>query len=200
MATVEVFTKARMQAIEDEAIVGARIEIVGEQRQLILERNNGQEINAGNVRGAIGLTPVLPSIPDEINWNHGTPLVGIAPAGGPTSVPIRIQSGTTVIETNTVGRAAIFFPALFNGVFSVIAQIGDAVDVICTHYNGGGMIGSPHTIGIGNLNVLVDGYATNAFHVNIYASGGMNDFGMQFSDPVVGGSSPIRINWIAIGW
>lgn len=51
-ATVRVFTAARMQEIEDNCVVSAYIE-VGEDsaRNLILVKNNGVQINVGNVGG-----------------------------------------------------------------------------------------------------------------------------------------------------
>ena len=52
MASVTGYTAARMQEIEDQAIVDGSI--VGDN--LILERNNGATINAGNVRGPAGPT------------------------------------------------------------------------------------------------------------------------------------------------
>lgn len=52
MASVTGYTAARMQEIEDQAIVDGSI--VGDN--LILERHNGGTINAGNVRGAAGPT------------------------------------------------------------------------------------------------------------------------------------------------
>lgn len=54
MATITGFTAERTQAIEDQAIVGAAV--VG--NNLILTRNNGQQINAGNVRGLPGIQGV----------------------------------------------------------------------------------------------------------------------------------------------
>lgn len=52
MATVTAFTAARMQEIEDNAIVSGHID--GDD--LILVRNDSTEINAGDVRGPIGPT------------------------------------------------------------------------------------------------------------------------------------------------
>lgn len=51
MATVTGFTAERSQDIEDQAIIDGSV--VGDN--LILERNNGETVNAGNVRGAAGL-------------------------------------------------------------------------------------------------------------------------------------------------
>lgn len=50
MATVQVFTKARMFAIEQAAFIAARLE----SYNLILTRKNGEDVNLGNVRGAQG--------------------------------------------------------------------------------------------------------------------------------------------------
>ena len=50
MATVQVFTKARMFAIEQAAFIAARLV----SYNLILTRKNGEDLNLGNVRGAQG--------------------------------------------------------------------------------------------------------------------------------------------------
>lgn len=55
MAIVEVFTKARMFAIEQSAIVSARLE----SYVLILTKKDGTDLSLGNIRGATGLTPSL---------------------------------------------------------------------------------------------------------------------------------------------
>ena len=55
MPIVEVFTKARMFAIEQSAIVSARLE----SYVLILTKKDGTDLSLGNVRGATGLTPSL---------------------------------------------------------------------------------------------------------------------------------------------
>lgn len=52
MATVTGFTAARMQEIEDNCIVDGLVV----SNDLILEKNDGSTINAGNVRGATGAT------------------------------------------------------------------------------------------------------------------------------------------------
>lgn len=54
MTSVTGLTAARMAATEDAAIVGAHISV----DNLILEREDGGTINAGNVRGPTGITPV----------------------------------------------------------------------------------------------------------------------------------------------
>lgn len=58
MASVTGYTAARMQEIEDQAVVGGSV--VGDN--LVLTRYNGGTINAGNVRGPIGPTGTVPSI------------------------------------------------------------------------------------------------------------------------------------------
>ncbi len=58
MASVTGYTAARMQEIEDSAIVGGAV--VGDD--LILTRYDTTTINAGNVRGPIGPTGVMPSV------------------------------------------------------------------------------------------------------------------------------------------
>lgn len=199
MATVEVFTKARMQAIEDEAIVDARVDAVGAERHLILIRNNGEEIDAGDVRGPIGITPELPTIPDELDWNADGRVYGVTPPGGAGVPTLKLQAGTSVITTNTEGRAAISFPELFNGVAAVIAQIGDNPDAFYTHINDV-FIGGTAGVSIENLNVMTEGYLPNAFHVTVGSPGGSGGFGDPLPASRLGGCGPLRINWIAFGW
>jgi len=199
MATVEVFTKARMQAIEDEAIVDSRIDIVGEERQLILIRNNGVEINAGNVRGPIGITPTLPTIPDELDWNAAGQVYGAGPVGGAGVPTLKMMAGTSVITTNNSGAASIWYPEAFNGTASVILQIGDNVDIICTYYAGTTLYGT-QTVPIGNVNLIPYAYYNDHVTFTVKAAGGITDFGTQFGDAVVGASTGIRVNWMAFGW
>lgn len=58
MASVTGYTAARMQEIEDAAIIDG--EVVGDD--LILTRYDTTTINAGNVRGPIGPTGTMPSV------------------------------------------------------------------------------------------------------------------------------------------
>lgn len=51
MGTVDVFTKARSKAIEDNAITSGLVDANG---NLILYKNNGSPVNAGNVKGPQG--------------------------------------------------------------------------------------------------------------------------------------------------
>lgn len=199
MATVEVFTKARMQAIEDEAIVDARIDVVGDERHLILIRNNGVEIDAGNVRGPIGATPEIPTIPDELDWNADGRVYGALPPGGAGVPTLKLQAGTTEITTNTEGRVAIFFPELFNGISSVIAQIGQNTDCFYTHINNVA-IGGTAGVSVENLNVMVENVSGNAFHITVGSPGGSGGFGDPLPASRLGGCGPLRINWMAFGW
>lgn len=57
MGTVEVFTKARMQAIEDSTVVAGEVNLDGD---LILETRDGTPINAGHVKGADGSDATVP--------------------------------------------------------------------------------------------------------------------------------------------
>ena len=58
MATVQVFTKARMFAIEQAAFIAARLEAYN----LILTRKSGEDVDLGNVRGATGSTGLTPTL------------------------------------------------------------------------------------------------------------------------------------------
>ncbi len=201
MPTVEVFTKERMQAIEDEAIVDARIQAVGEQRQLILIKNNEEEVNVGDVRGPIGPTPSLPTIPDELNWKTKSKVAGIDPPGGNGVPSLKIQSGTEVVSTNLDGRVAIMFPEIFQGVSAVFCQVGDASSPWYTHINGT-LYHPPssQTVDYANLNVVVEGYLEHAFHVTVCIAGNVDD---AFGVPLPGGRitcQNLRLNWLAIGW
>lgn len=51
MGTVDVFTKARAKAIEDNTIVSGLVDVNG---KLILTKNNGATVDAGNVKGPKG--------------------------------------------------------------------------------------------------------------------------------------------------
>lgn len=79
MATVTAFTAARMQEIEDNAIVDGVI--VGDN--LILVRHNDEQVNAGNVRGPIG--PTGPTGPAGVAGPAGP--AGVAGPAGPTGPP-----------------------------------------------------------------------------------------------------------------
>lgn len=57
MGTVEVFTKARMQTIEDSTVVAGEVNLDGD---LILETRDGTPINAGHVKGADGSDATVP--------------------------------------------------------------------------------------------------------------------------------------------
>lgn len=200
MPTVEVFTRARMQAIEDEAIVDARIDIVGSERHLILIRNNGIEIDAGDVRGPAGSTPSLPTIPDELDWNASSDRVyGSAPPGGAGTPTLKLQAGTEVVTTNTEGRIPILFPEAFNGVSSVVAQIGQNTDCFYTHINDVS-IGGSAGVSVENINIMTENVSGTAFHITMGTSGGGGGFGAPLPASRLGGCGPVRINWMAFGW
>jgi hypothetical protein len=193
-----------MEQIEAEAFVGARLLTVGEQRQLILRKKNDEEVNVGDVRGPIGSTPALPPIPDELMWKATDPVWAVtAPPAGDTA-PLRVQGGTTVISTNLDGRAAIWFAEPFNGVFTVLAQVGDNASPWYTHINGFSYHApNTTTVHYGNLTVTVEGYLGHAFHVTICYPGGANQAALSGGQPLDAGRltcQGLRINWMAIGW
>ena len=199
MATVEVFTKARMLAIEEQAIVDAELrDGSGTNQDLILIRNNATEINVGNVRGLIGVTP---TVPDEVNWKHSGVLVGAAPVGGSGVPAFKLQAGTSVITTNSIGEATITYPEAFNGISSVITQVGQQSDVIFTHINGNA-IPDPGYAGcsVENLSLMLDEYTTTKFDVAVASGGGGGAFGFPNPGSRLGGCGTLRINWMAFGW
>lgn len=65
MTSVTSFTAARMQQIEDQAIVGGHI--TGDN--LILERNSGATVNAGSVRGPQGVAGPSGSVSGSLGAN-----------------------------------------------------------------------------------------------------------------------------------
>jgi len=197
MATVQIFTAARMQAIEDQAIVNARLDNgSGTDKNLVLIRNNNTEVNVGNVRGPIGVTP---TVPDELQWNY---VSGIVNASRPTadSVPLKIKTGSAVIATGVDAEDTIPFGSTFTGIFSVFVQLGDEHTAPYTHVNGVS-VGS-RSLNTGLLNFTCKDYTTTGF--NIKATVPPVEPGSpigQFDLPVgVGGLTGVRINWLAIGW
>ena len=106
MATVTVFTAARMAEIEDQAITDARID----GYNLIVIRNNLQELDLGNVRGPIGLTG--PQGPD----------------GNPTATILE-YAGTTLPTGYLWCDGAEYPPASFPDLFAEIGTTygGDGV-------------------------------------------------------------------------
>jgi hypothetical protein len=194
MATVEIFTAARMQAIEDEAIVNAELrDGSGSNKDLVLIRNNLTEINVGNVRGPIGVTP---TVPDELQWSYAGGLVN---ASRPTadSVPLRIKCGSTTPTTGINAEATIAFGSTFNGILSVVAQIGDETTASYTHLNGAALSG---TLNTGLLNLTCLDYTTTGFDIKVTVPP-VEPAGLGFDLPVgVGGLTTFRVNWIAIGW
>lgn len=90
MATVQVFTAARSQEIEDQAIIDASL--VGDN--LVLERHNGATIDVGSVRGATGATGATGSVVPA-----GTPLMWLFPTL-PSGGWVWIE-GQAIINCNT---------------------------------------------------------------------------------------------------
>lgn len=116
MATVQVFTAARMQEIEDNTVVGGLV--VGDD--LILTRNDATTVNAGNVRGPIG--PLGPSVEPGVSaiWFFSTiptgwlALEGQVITGANTLYPglwaaadAGWKSGTTLTLPNMKGKFAV---------------------------------------------------------------------------------------------
>lgn len=96
MATVQVFTAARSQEIEDQAIVDASL--VGDN--LVLERHNGATIDVGSVRGPTGATGATGSVVPA-----GTPLMWLFP-----TLP---SGGLVWIEGQAILNCNTTYPALW---------------------------------------------------------------------------------------
>lgn len=189
MSVVRVFTAERMQAIEDEAITGARLD----GTDLILIRNNNTEINLGNVKGATGSPGV-----DELIWKAGSTLAGSSPTGGGDAQPLKVQAGKAYVTTNTSGDATVTFPQAFSGVAAVVMQMIGTVDVSYTHLNGANYPDAP--LGVGNINLTLHSYTTTTFKLRAFAGGGSNAvYGNPIQDIAVGGIS-FDVAWIAYGW
>lgn len=197
MATVQIFTAARMQAIEDQAIVNAELrDGSGSNKELVLIRNNATEINVGNVRGPIGVTP---TVPDELNWRHTGVLAGSAPSGGTGVPPLKYQAGTVAVTTNTEGRELISFADSFLGVCSVVVQVAQASpDVVFTNIDGGP--GGTYGVSVENIQLLVGSVTTTNFLLTVACGGGAGAYGIPVPGIRLGGTSAFQVNWMAFGW
>jgi|JI6StandDraft_1071083.scaffolds.fasta_scaffold32588_2 hypothetical protein len=197
MATVEVFTKARMLAIEEQAIVNADLRPgSGSDQELILIRNNDTEINVGNVRGPIGVTP---TVPDELQWSYVSGVVN-ASRPAPDSVPLVLKTGSAVITTDITAEDTVPFGSAFTGIFSVFVQLGDEGNANYRYLNG--IDFGSKVLNTGLLNFTVKTYTTTGFNVKLTVPPVEPGAGIgQLDLPVgVGNCGPVRINWLAIGW
>lgn len=120
MATVQVYTAARTQEIEDQAIIDASL--VGDN--LVLERNNGTTIDVGSVRGPTGSTgpagsPVppgtihmwmFPTLPTGYVWIEGQSILNCNTTYPDlwAAAPSDWKSGTTLNMPNMKGRIPIY--------------------------------------------------------------------------------------------
>jgi len=107
MAQVTGYTAPRMKAIEDSAIVDG--DVVG--NDLILRRFDGQLINAGNVRGPIGLTGPVGQVPEAVQDN----------------VPYARKNGLWVPTTDAPIRATLAYFST-NNVVEAVGRIMIATD------------------------------------------------------------------------
>lgn len=204
MATVQIFTAARMQAIEDQAIVNARLDNgSGTDKNLVLIRNNDTEINVGNVRGPIGITP---TVPDEINWNADGRLAGASPVGGAGVPPLKLLAGKALINTNTYGQEVVYFPGTdpdFLGISAVVCQVSQLDDLIFTHiYTGSGSPVGPTTRGVSieSVQAIVDSVTTSSFRVTLGVGGNLGAFGVPEAGIRLGGTTNLALSWMAFGW
>lgn len=94
MATVTVFTAARMKAIEDGTVVNAALS----GNNLILYKYNGAAINVGNVRGPAGT--------NGTNGTNGAtgPMGPQGPAGNPQNITVLPNS----TDLNTVTASGMY--------------------------------------------------------------------------------------------
>lgn len=148
MATVQVFTAARTQEIEDQAIVGAAV--VGDD--LIMTRHNGDTLNAGVVKGATGdagpvgetitpgivamwLWPTLPtgwlSIEGQSIANANTLHPGLWTS---PYIPSDWKAGTTLTFPNMRGRIPVHQDAA-QTEFDTLLETGGAKTVSLTAAN-----------------------------------------------------------------
>lgn len=149
MATVTVFTAARMLAIENASVVDG--EVVGDN--LILTRHDATTIDAGDVRGPMGLpgdTPVG-SIVDFIDTTPPTNwlgMIGQTITGGQTLypdlwaiIPATMKSGVNIIMPDTRGRVSVGLSTI-DATFDTIGETGGEK----THLLTAGESGiTPHT-------------------------------------------------------
>jgi hypothetical protein len=189
-----------MKEIEDQAIVNARLT----SYNLVLVRNNLEEINVGNIRGEQGPRG-LPGVDavNELIWKTGTQLVGTAATGGGDAQPLRLIGVSTVVNTNTAGDATITFPQAFSGgLSSVVAQVASNTSGVplvgYTHLNSADYPNS--TIGLGNIQIVSYNFTLTNFKVRLFFPGGSNPV---FGNPTPGaslGGCEVRINYMAFGW
>jgi len=111
MATVTGLTAARMLAIEAASIVSARLEAFS----LILTKQNGVDINLGNIRGAAGATgltgPTGPPGADGLNSIPSGFIQAFAPA---SSTP------DGWLECNGQSVAQATYPNLYNALVTLV--------------------------------------------------------------------------------
>lgn len=103
MGTVTVFTAARMQAIEDAAIVSGLVDINGD---LILYRYDDGEVNAGNVVGPQGIQGATGPIGPEGPVGPIGPEGPAGPAGSPPDASTTVK-GLVEIATTAEAQAGI---------------------------------------------------------------------------------------------
>lgn len=120
MATVQVFTAARTQEIEDQAIIDASL--VGDN--LVLQRHNGATIDVGSVRGPTGSTgpagsPVpagsihmwmFPTLPTGYIWIEGQSILNCNTTYPDlwAAAPSDWKAGSTLNMPNMKGRMPIY--------------------------------------------------------------------------------------------
>lgn len=103
MASITAYTAERMKAIEDASIVSGQV--VGDN--LILTRFNQTTINAGNVRGATGLTGPTGDVSlSQLNT--------AVPAGSITMYAFSaVPSGWLAVEGQSITNGQTLYPALW---------------------------------------------------------------------------------------
>lgn len=225
MATITGYTAARMQEIEDQAIVGGTI--VGDD--LVLNRFDGGTVNAGNVRGATG-----PMNPD------GNPAGTLIMGGWTTNFTgYLLLNGQTVVGGVAANpTVAAMYPSWVNGAdldlpetlgvvpMGVASGMGDVAGSMTHTLTTANVPAHTHSVNAhthtinhdhGSASTLsggshshsasgsVDNGSMSHTHASAAANGEFitrdtaynNGFAIPWNTAAIGGVSPVAVTWIA---